>query len=72
MQLQLAQEILGDKDKYRFGLDNERVAAMLDQLAAGIRAGVIVPKTCEITSSFAKDEWEAGILQLEFNEKVIG
>lgn len=57
------------EEGWRLGLDPEKVAAMLEQMAGAIRAGVVIPKMCEMSSTFTTEEWEAGRLIIEFNEK---
>lgn len=56
---------------FRLGLDKEKTALLLEQLADNIRAGAVLPKRVEVTSIFLSDEWEQGRLVFEFHEKVI-
>lgn len=57
--------------EFRLGLDKDKVAALLDQMADNIRAGAILPKQVELTSIFLSDEWEQGRMVFQFHEKVI-
>lgn len=57
---------------YSFGLDNEKLASLLEQMASGIRTGLVVVKKAECVSVFSSDEFGAGRLVVEFNEKEVG
>jgi len=55
---------------FRAGIDAEKTAQLLEQMAAQLRATNIIPTKCSVTSEFVSGDWERGRLVLEFNEKV--
>ena len=59
-----------DPFTFRAGVDAEKVASLLDNMAAAIRNGIVIPQQAKVSSIFTSGEWETGELVLTFNEKV--